>query len=214
MGSKLVNVLHEPDSDSDCKSPSVGKEQGQEDINSDWYAHMLIKNHEVTLKLDIGGQCNVLPYYLFKEIGENEIVNSSLKKLVTFTGEKIRTVGKAMIECEYKDKFHVLEFQVVDHNVIPMLGLQTCQDLYMIQKVECVDNVSSMPNVLNEYPEIFHGLGKLKNYKHHIKIDESVPPVIHPSRRVPFALHDKVVVALLFYVHGKHLRSCRDGQLT
>ena len=23
-----------------------------------------------------------------------------------------------------------------------------------------------------------------------------------------------VVVALLFYVHAKHLRSCRDGQLT
>ena len=23
-----------------------------------------------------------------------------------------------------------------------------------------------------------------------------------------------VVVALLFYVHSKHLRSCRDGQLT
>ena len=23
-----------------------------------------------------------------------------------------------------------------------------------------------------------------------------------------------VVVALLFYVHDKHLRSCRDGQLT
>ena len=23
-----------------------------------------------------------------------------------------------------------------------------------------------------------------------------------------------VVVALVFYVHGKHLRSCRDGQLT
>ena len=22
------------------------------------------------------------------------------------------------------------------------------------------------------------------------------------------------VVVLLFYVHGKHLRSCRDGQLT
>ena len=23
-----------------------------------------------------------------------------------------------------------------------------------------------------------------------------------------------VVVVMLFYVHGKHLRSCRDGQLT
>ena len=29
----------------------------------------------------------------------------------------------------------------------------------------------------------------------------------------PFVIH-VVVVALLFYVHGKHLRSCRDGQLT
>ena len=25
---------------------------------------------------------------------------------------------------------------------------------------------------------------------------------------------DLIVVALLFYVQGKHLRSCRDGQLT
>ena len=25
---------------------------------------------------------------------------------------------------------------------------------------------------------------------------------------------DVIVVVLLFYVHGKHLRSCRDGQLT
>ena len=28
------------------------------------------------------------------------------------------------------------------------------------------------------------------------------------------AKHAVVVVDLLFYVHGKHLRSCRDGQLT
>ena len=26
--------------------------------------------------------------------------------------------------------------------------------------------------------------------------------------------NDVVVVVLLFYVHGKHLRSCQDGQLT
>ena len=28
------------------------------------------------------------------------------------------------------------------------------------------------------------------------------------------SLFNVVVVDLLFYVHGKHLRSCRDGQLT
>ena len=33
---------------------------------------------------------------------------------------------------------------------------------------------------------------------------------IHMTTEAAFT----VVVALLFYVHGKHLRSCRDGQLT
>ena len=31
---------------------------------------------------------------------------------------------------------------------------------------------------------------------------------------VNILFQDVVVVVLLFYVHGKHLRSCRDGQLT
>ena len=32
-----------------------------------------------------------------------------------------------------------------------------------------------------------------------------------PSHHMEFVI---VVVVLLFYVHGKHLRSCRDGHLT
>ena len=32
--------------------------------------------------------------------------------------------------------------------------------------------------------------------------------------KAAFLVKGFVVVALLFYVHGEHLRSCRDGQLT
>ena len=35
-----------------------------------------------------------------------------------------------------------------------------------------------------------------------------------PGYVLLYALVVLVVVDLLFYVHGKHLRSCRDGQLT
>ena len=38
--------------------------------------------------------------------------------------------------------------------------------------------------------------------------------VITPAIMNQYHLLNIVVVALLFYVHGKHLRSCRDGQLT
>ena len=34
------------------------------------------------------------------------------------------------------------------------------------------------------------------------------------GKAMPDSHNDVVVVALVFYVHGKYLRSCRDGQLT
>ena len=40
---------------------------------------------------------------------------------------------------------------------------------------------------------------------------------VRPSIKILFAVFLPivvVVVVLLFYVHGKHPRSCRDGQLT
>ena len=33
-------------------------------------------------------------------------------------------------------------------------------------------------------------------------------------KRIMYIVRDVVVVVLLFYVHGKYLRSCWDGQLT
>ena len=38
-------------------------------------------------------------------------------------------------------------------------------------------------------------------------------PMLLPVLQIKLSFND-TSVALLFYVHGKHLRSCRDGQLT
>ena len=39
---------------------------------------------------------------------------------------------------------------------------------------------------------MFDGLGCIKDTVHHIKLDESVKPVVHPPRRVPVNLRSKV----------------------
>ena len=41
-------------------------------------------------------------------------------------------------------------------------------------------------NLIEEYDDLFYGLGKLKNYQIELHIDEDVPPVAQPHRRVPF----------------------------
>ena len=44
--------------------------------------------------------------------------------------------------------------------------------------------------------------------------DSMLPGIQEPALSLLKLSETVVVVALLFYVHGKHLRSCRDGQLT
>ena len=42
-----------------------------------------------------------------------------------------------------------------------------------------------------EYQDVFKGIGLFPG-EHHIKIDETVSPVINPPRRIPQALHSRV----------------------
>ena len=67
--------------------------------------------------------------------------------------------------------------------------------------------------LLRHYFSLYRTVSQREGKKRRERIDESknVQTTLVPREgTVDFV----VVVALLFYVHGKHLRSCRDGQLT
>eukprot|EP00112_Aurelia_sp_Birch-Aquarium-sp1_P023569 Seg707.7 transcript_id=Seg707.7/GoldUCD/mRNA.D3Y31 product="putative protein K02A2.6" protein_id=Seg707.7/GoldUCD/D3Y31 len=49
-----------------------------------------------------------------------------------------------------------------------------------------------LENLLAKHDHLFRGIGKMKNYKLHLHIDKSVPPVIQQPRRIPFAMRDKL----------------------
>ena len=68
----------------------------------------------------------------------------------------------------------------VEFNIVPMLA-----------------SVSSSSEILcNEYSDVFKGIGKLKDVKVKIHIDENVKPVIQPLRRIPFHIHKQVEAEL------------------
>ena len=49
-----------------------------------------------------------------------------------------------------------------------------------------------LQNLLAKHDHLFRGIGKLKNYKLHLHIDKSDPPVIQQPRRIPFAMRAKL----------------------
>ena len=69
---------------------------------------------------------------------------------------------------------------MVDGNYMPILGRSSCENMGLIQRINAIESVS----ILDEFPEVFQGLGCLPG-KYHISVDPAVPPVVHPPRRVP-----------------------------
>ena len=173
-----------PDSD-DLFIGTLGQAHGVKD----WSVTILMNQQKTTFKIDTGAQCNVIPQWLYYQVCKDPLKPSSAS-LVAFGGHKLHTCGKAKIPCQYKDLNYLVEFEVMDHNVPNILGLITCIEMNLVQRIDTVGN--SRANLFEQYYDVFEGLGCVTDVRYHIRIDPIKTPVIHPPRRVPITLRPKI----------------------
>jgi hypothetical protein len=69
----------------------------------------------------------------------------------------------------------------------------TSQELGLVKRMHTVK--TEQQDILNNYPDLFEGLGCLP-VEHHIELNETIEPVIHPPRRVPEAIRSRVTKQL------------------
>nr|XP_015833782.1 PREDICTED: uncharacterized protein K02A2.6-like [Tribolium castaneum] len=112
--------------------------------------------------------------------------------LLTFGNMKLNTTGKVTLECKYKDNVKRLEFVVADVKSQPILGLAGCISLNLIKRIDQINkNYCTVNDVIDEYRNVFIGVGVLDT-AHHIEIDKDIIPVVHPPRRIPLSLQPKL----------------------
>ena len=101
-------------------------------------------------------------------------------------------------------KRSVLQFNITEDDLAPLLSHRTCIELGLVTINDCDSPSNSsgikdtpsigvtvgIPDLLEEYKDVFGGLGDLLG-EYHILTDDTVPPVVHPPRRVPVALRDQ-----------------------
>ena len=110
-------------------------------------------------------------------------------KLKAYNGTPISVVGKCFVEVRHKGEVLQIPFIVADTQAAPILGLQTSSRFQLIKRIESVTR--SMPNYTNGFNDCFGELGKLPKV-HHITMKNNAVPMIHPPRRIPIAIQDKV----------------------
>lgn len=162
------------------------------------YDTVMINNKPVSLKIDTGAQCNVLPLKTFKSVRQHEkIMEARRSRLIDYGGNTIETLGTVTFQCLHNNKHETLTFHVINIDAKPIIGLHDSKRLNMIKI--CVDTVDSAPplpithnTLLSEYAVLFNKeLGTLP-VKYKIKLKEGATGVIKPPRNVPIAVEDKV----------------------
>ena len=136
--------------------------------------------------MDTGAHCNVISKQKYNQLSKAPLHQSNAR-LVAFGGHQLNTCGKAAINCQHRGRQYCVEFEVVDQEVPSILGLKTCTEMKLVQRIDSLDI-----DLLDQYSDVFEGLGCITDVTYHIKVDPTHPPVIHPPRRVPVTLRPKI----------------------
>ena len=111
--------------------------------------------------------------------------------LTAFGNTKIRPTGTTMLECAIKTHKQRLKFYVTEAANVPILGQQACESLNLVQRIETIETPLTKEGLFQQYKDVFIGVGEYQE-EYHIELDKTVPPVIQPSRKVPYARLNKL----------------------
>ena len=157
---------------------------------------LIVNNQEVTLKIDTGARCNVLPLETIEKINATEKINADCKpNLKAYGGAVVKTVGTARLPVVANNRECEMTFYVVAGKYTPIIGLVDSVKLNLLKINDNMVHVVS-PEIapeLEENPDLFdeETVGELP-VKYKMTLDPSVPPVIRPPRRVPKPMEGKV----------------------
>ncbi|KAF6036591.1 hypothetical protein EB796_005102 [Bugula neritina] len=114
----------------------------------DVYSGQICKN--IRFKVDTGAEANVLP------LSQTKDVLPSKAQLHSYSGDILPSGGKVTLGLD-KDGVTTLDFELVDANVVPILGLDACVGLGIVKLIDILINQA----VLDEFANYFEGIGPL-----------------------------------------------------
>ena len=165
-------------------------------------------------KIDTGAEGNVIPVNTYKQLYPQSAYSPdgaplglcpSNTTITAFGGHTIQHCGTCKLNLSHNGHSKPYPFHVVNTTGPTILGLPTCRDMKLVTlnyslttatspgatkstpKPSC--NADAKKELLIQYEDCFKGVGCFPG-EFHITLDPTVPPVIHPPRRVPEALRE------------------------
>ena len=107
----------------------------------------------------------------------------------------IRMEGKIEALVESNTRRMIATFYVIkgNTNTEPLLGSQTAEILGLVAVANAVqmENGSTLSGLLEDYADLFQGIGKMEVVQVYLHVDETVTPVAQLHRKISFSVRPK-----------------------
>jgi hypothetical protein len=155
------------------------------------YRELDVNGTTIPCKIDTGAQINAMSLKSFNRIADKPALRPTTIMVKPYgLRQPLKPAGVATLSLVYRDRRLDADFLVIDTQDPTLLGLDACLRLGIVH-IDVVDASSSTNALMEQYADIFTGVGCMPG-EHHISVDKSVPPVIHASRKIPLNLRLKV----------------------
>ena len=144
----------------------------------------------ISMLIDTGASINIIDKATYDTITSQPELQETTNNAFTY-GSKTPIKISGMFTATITSKFNCIdaEFYVVPGNSGCLLSYDTAKQLKLVTIVNNVTpSLAESDKLIAEYPSLFQGIGKLKNFQVKLHIDETVQPVAQPHRRIPFHL--------------------------
>lgn len=207
---KLTNTGQQGDStDSEEYSFNIHATSTKKQNKQSFYIKIKIGKSTIQFQIDSGSSANIIDESTFATIQKKNPsiqLTRSRKRLFAFGSAKpLPLIGQFQCLLESKKRLAYATIIVVKNATGCLLSEKTFIDFLTIKvnkvtpRPAAISKLSAhemLPNrlrpTIQEFDEVFHGVGKLTDVQVHLHIDKNVTPVVQPTRRIPFALRQKV----------------------
>ena len=162
-------------------------------------ATVTIHDCECHVLINTGTTINIIDGDTFSRIKGVDLKQTKVQAYAYNSNTPMKMQGKFNALVETKQRYAVATFYITKDNGGCLLSYSTAKALGLISlHVNTVSHTGPsvhdhrVNEILDKFPPVFKGLGKLKDKQVELVIDPDVKPVAQQQRRIPFHLHTKV----------------------
>ncbi|CAC5363561.1 unnamed protein product [Mytilus coruscus] len=156
-----------------------------------------INESNINVLIDTGSSINVIDEDTYNRMKRNpKLIATKTKVFAYGSHQNLDFVGKFDTVIETRDKLTNATVYVSKGTSGNLLCYDTSLELQIIPQISRLSTGNKHEPLCEQYKDIFHGLGKLKDTQVKIHIDNTVKPIVQPHRRIPFHVRKQVEAEL------------------